>query len=151
MARTISFQFADFPKEIVATLEDEAEPECAQKVWVDLAEPLKMWPQHTTSTGDWFSAKGRQPATKQVAGTQAVPIGKPKLMCDIEQGSIVLYGTKALGFCYGPDVTEPLVARGPVIARVTNIQDFYEAGLHVWDAQYRTHKLVVITARRHGN
>jgi hypothetical protein len=38
-----------------------------------------------------------------------------------------------------------------VVARAVNLDDFYKAGRHLWDAQYRTHKLVIVTARRKGN
>lgn len=151
MARTIAFEYEGFSKTITATLLDDEEPTFAQKLWEDLEQPLKMWPWHTTSTGEWYGAKGRPPLHKQSFGTQASPLGKPKLMCDIEAGSIIFSGPKILSFAYGRDVTEPLRARGPVVARATNLDDFYQAGLHVWDAQYRTHKLVVITARRQGS
>jgi hypothetical protein len=151
MARTISFDFAGFNKPIVATLLDETEPLYAAKLWQDLERPLKMWPWHTTSTGDWFSCKGRPSLHKQETGTQAMPIGKSQLMCDVPQGSIVYSGNKVFSFAYGPDVTEPLPARGPVVARANDLDAFYKAGLHIWEAQYRTHKLVIVTARREGN
>jgi hypothetical protein len=151
MARTIAFEFAGFPKAITCTLLDDEEPTYAGKLWDDLAEPLKMWPWHTTSTGDWFGAKGRPPLHRQAFGTQAAPLGKPKLMCDVEQGAIVFSGPRILSFMYGPDVSEPLRARGPTVARATNLDDFYKAGRHLWEAQYRTHKLVIVTARRQGS
>jgi hypothetical protein len=151
MARTIAFEFAGFPETVTATVLEEQEPTYAAKLWADLEQPLKMWPWHTTSTGDWFSCKGRPPLHRQDAGSQAMPIGKVKLMCDIEQGSIVYFGAKAFAFAYGPDVSEPLPARGPVVARATNLDQLYQAGLHVWEAQYRTHKIVIITARRQGS
>jgi hypothetical protein len=149
MARTIAFEFEGFPKNITCTLLDDQEPVFATKLWDDLEQPLKMWPWHTTSTGDWFGAKGRPPLHRQSFGTQAAPLGSPKLMCDVEQGSIVYAGPKILSFAYGPDVSEPLRARGPVVARATSLDDFYQAGRYLWDAQYRTHKLVIVTGRRY--
>ncbi len=151
MARTIAFEFAGFSQMITATLLEQNEPLYTKQLWDDLEQPLKMWPWHTTSTGDWFGAKGRPPVHRQSFGTQAAPLGKPKLMCDVEQGSIVFSGPRILSFAYGPDVSEPLRARGPVVARATNLDQFFKAGLYVWDAQYRTHKLIIITARREGN
>jgi hypothetical protein len=151
MARTIVFEFEGFPKTIQCTLVDDQEPVFATKLWDDLEQPLKMWPWHTTSTGDWFGAKGRPPLHRQSFGTQAAPLGSPKLMCDVEQGSIVYSGPKILSFAYGPDVSEPLRARGPVVARATNLDDFYTAGRYLWDAQYRTHKIVIVTGRRQGS
>jgi hypothetical protein len=58
-----------------------------------------------------------------------------------------------MSFAYGDDITEPLPAKGPIFAKVaaSDLDKFYRAGLHVWDAQYRTHKLVIITATREGN
>jgi hypothetical protein len=151
MPRSIEFEFAGLAKPITATLLDAEEPDFAAKLWGDLAEPLKMWPWHTTSTGDWFGAKGRPPLHRQSFGTQAAPLGTPKLMCDVEPGSIVYSGPRILSFAYGPDVSEPLRARGPVVARATDLKDFYQAGRHLWEAQYRTHKLIIITARRQGS
>lgn len=148
MSRVIAFEIAGFGKPVLATLLDAEQPEFAEKVWQDLKVPLKMWPWHTTSTGDWFGARSRPALHPQASGTQAVPMGKVKLMCDVEQGSIVYAGSKIFSFAYGPDVTEPLPARGPVVARANDLDTFYRAGLRVWDAQYRTHKLVLITARR---
>lgn len=151
MARKIEFEFDGFPKVITTTLLDDVEPGFAGKLWDALNEPTKMWPWHTTSTGDWFGAKSRPSLHKQTFGTQASPLGKPKLMCDVAQGSIVFSGPGILSFCYGPDVSEPLRARGPVVATADNLDEFFKAGRHVWEAQYRTHKLVVVTARRKGN
>lgn len=151
MTRLIGFEFAGFPKTITATLLDELEPTYAEKLWVDLEQPLKMWPWHTTSSGDWFGCRGRPAPNRQLTGSQAVPIGAPKLMCNVEPGSIIYAGPKILSFAYGPDVSEPLRARGPVVARVTNLADVFGAGQHLWEAQSRTHKIIIITASRLGS
>jgi hypothetical protein len=150
MPRQIAFEFAGYPNEIVATLLDEEVPEFAEKLWQDLATPLKMWPWHTTSTGDWFSSKARPSPHPQALGSQAMPIGKPKLMCDLVAGEIVYSGAKVFSYAYGPDITEPLATRGPVAARADDLDEFFKAGRHVWEAQYRTHQLVIVTARRIG-
>lgn len=148
MSRVIAFDIAGSSRPVLATLLDDEQPEFAEKVWQDLSEPVRMWPWHTTSTGDWFGARARSALHPQATGTQAMPVGKVKLMCDVEPGSIVYSGTRIFSFAYGPDVTEPLPARGPVVARANDMNTFYQAGLHVWNAQYRTHKLIIITARR---
>jgi hypothetical protein len=148
MPRKISFEFSGFPSAVTATLLDDEERDFADKLWAELEQPLKMWPWHTTSTGDWFGAKGRPPRERQIVGSQASPLGRSRLMCDIEQGAIVYSGPRILSFAYGPDVSEPLRARGTVVARADNLDEFYRAGRHVWNAQYRTHELVIVTARR---
>ena len=150
MARLIDFQFLGYDNVIVAELLDEEEPTYAEKVWQDVETPLKMWIWHTTSSGDWFSSKARPPLHPSESGTQAMPIGRRKLMCDVDVGSILYPGSGTFSYCYGPDVTEPLPARGPVVARAVDPDEFYRAGLHTWNAQYRTHELVTVTASRHG-
>jgi hypothetical protein len=47
-------------------------------------------------------------------------------------------------------MTEPLVARGPVVASVSKefLGDLYEAGRKIWNAQFITHQLQTITVKR---
>jgi len=149
MARTIALEFEGFDQPIEATLLESEEPEFTEMLWNDLAEPVKMWTWHTTSSGDWFGAKGRPSAEPRATGTQAKPVGRAKLMCEAEAGSII-YSGGVLTFAYGDDVTEPLPCFGPVVARANDPEAFYRAGRHVWDSHYSTHELVTITAKR-GN
>jgi hypothetical protein len=155
MPRTIQFEFSGFGERVPATLLDETEPEVCNEVWAVLEQPLKLWPWHTTATGDYFSGKGRSPRHPERIGSQAAPRhGKAKtlLLCELPAGSICYAGARELSFAYGEDITEPLPAKGPIFARVAENKRelFYRAGLHVWNAQYRTHQLVVITASRGG-
>ena len=153
MPQQIVFGFHGFPDRVPATLLTDAEPEVCREVWSLLEQPLKMWPWHTTATGDYFSGKGRAPRHPERVGSQAAPRhGKKRilLLCELEPGSICFAGAREMSFAYGPDITEPLPAKGPVFARVPKeeLSRFYRAGLHLWEAQYRTHKLVTIMATR---
>lgn len=147
MTRQIVLDFAGFTTPITADLLDADEPEFSEMLWTDLAEPVKMWTWHTTSSGDWFGAKGRPAPHPRATGTQAKPVGRARLMCDVEVGSII-YSGGVLTFAYGRDVTEPLPCFGPVVARATDLDAFYDAGRHVWDSHYGTHELVTLTAKR---
>jgi hypothetical protein len=154
MPRRILFEFDGFADRVPATLLDEVEPGVCEEVWTVLETPLKMWPWHTTSTGCYFSGKGRPPRQPERLGSQAAPRhgtrGRPLFLCQLEPGSICYAGAREMSFAYGEDITEPLPAKGPVVAKVASqdLETFYRAGLHVWNAQYRTHRLVLITARR---
>ena len=79
---------------------------------------------HTTSTGDWFS-KARPSSHPQALGSQAMPIGKPKLMCDLEAGEIVYSGAR-FSYALAPTSLE-LVTRGPVAARANDLDEFFKA------------------------
>lgn len=146
MKRVIDFRFSGFDKVVTADLLDKNEPHYAEVLWEALKTLPKMWSWHTTSSGDWFSSKPRTPPHPVATASQVMPIGKKRLMCDFEPGMILYAGAKGFSYCYGPDVTEPLPARGPIIAMAQDLELFYQAGLHVWDAQYRTHKLITVTA-----
>ncbi len=153
MTRNIVFEFSGFSDRVPAVLLEDAEPEVCEEVWSLLRQPLKMWPWHTTSTGCYFSGKGRTPEHPERVGSQAAPRhGKKKtlLLCELAPGSICYAGAREMSFAYGEEITEPLPAKGPVFARVAadHLDSFYKAGLHVWNAQYRTHKLVTIMATR---
>jgi hypothetical protein len=75
---------------------------------------------------------------------------KRLLLSQLKLGSIVYSGGHDIAIAYGPDLTEPLVARGPVVARVSNdfLGELYEAGRRVWNAQFITHQLQTITLKR---
>lgn len=150
MARKIRIEVSGFDGIVTATLADDDEPEYASALWDELVEPVKMWTVHTASTGDWFIGRGRPSAKAMALGTQAAPLGKAEMMCDIEPGAVVYNGHRQLGFGYGPDVTEPLPTHGPVVARVDDTEAYYRAGLHVCDSHFRTHELVTVTVSREG-
>jgi hypothetical protein len=62
----------------------------------------------------------------------------------------VYSGGHDIAIAYGPDLTEPLVAKGPVVARVSKdaLGELYEAGRGIWNAQFITHHLQTITLKR---
>jgi hypothetical protein len=148
MARKIRLKFSGFDKVINATLDDQAQ--VADDLWRALAKPMRMYLSHTTSTGDYFIGKGRGPFDPERVGSQAKPIGKTLLLTRLPPGSLCYAGAEEMSFTYGPDITEPLPDKGPVTARVDkgDLDNFYKAGMHVWDSQYRHHKLVTVTAAR---
>lgn len=154
MNRRFVLEYSGFNGRIPVEMLEDAEPEICAEVWKMLEAPLKMWPWHTTSTGDFYSAQGRPPRHPVPLGSQATPRhgkgGKPLLLCDLAPGSVCYAGGRQLSFAYGDDISEPLPAKGPVFARVpeAHLDAFYKAGRHVWNAQYRTHELVIITASR---
>lgn len=149
MTRRITFRFSGFDKTIRATLVDD-QPAVADALWSALAKPMPMYVSHTASTGDYFIAKGRGPREPEAVGSQAKPIGRTPLLCNLEPGSICYAGAEEMSFAYGSDITEPLPDKGPVTARIEedDLASFYEAGMHVWESQYRHHRLVVVTAER---
>lgn len=150
MARHIALRFDGFDEVVRASLLDEEEPEFSKMLWEDLAAPVKMWTWHTTSSGDWFGAKGRPEPEPRATGTQAKPVGRAQLMCDVPQGSLI-YSGGVLTFAYGPDVTEPLPCFGPVVGMATDLDTYYRAGRHVWESHCGTHQLVTVTVGREGN
>jgi hypothetical protein len=136
---------------IPAILLIKEEPEMCQTVWDLLGQPMKMICHHTLSTGDYFHGCGRPPKHPIAIGSQAAPLGKKRLLLSqLKLGSIVYSGGHDIAIAYGPDLTEPLVARGPVVARVSNdfLGELYEAGRGVWNAQFITHQLQTITLKR---
>src|SRR5665647_2735997 len=105
---------------IPATLLIEEEPEMCKTVWDLLGQPMKMICHHTLSTGDYFHGCGRPPTHPVAIGSQATPLGKRRLLLSqLKPGSIVYSGVHDIAIAYGTDMTEPLVARGPVVARVS--------------------------------
>lgn len=148
MPRTLRIDFSGLDYPIFADLDDLETKGLADEVWAEIASPLKMWTAHTSSTGNWFTARGRPDVHAHAVGTQAVPLGRSVLMSSLIQGSITYVGNRSLGFAYGPDITEPLPTTGPVIATATDLDGFYRAGDYVCDSHFVTHKLVTLTITR---
>ena len=149
MASKIKFTFSRFDKTIYATLTQDS-PATAEALWKALEKPMKMYLSHTTSTGEYFIGKGRGPREPERVGSQAKPVGKTLLLCQLRPGSICYAGAEEMSFAYGPSITEPLPEKGPVTAIVDqpSMRDFYAAGMHVWQSQTRKHQLVTATASR---
>ena len=136
---------------IPAILLIKEEPEMCQTVWDLLGQPMKMICHHTLSTGDYFHGCGRPPKHPIAIGSQAAPLGKKRLLLSqLKPGSIVYSGGHDIAIAYGSDLSAPLGARGPVVARGSNdfLGELYEAGRGVWNAQFITHQLQTITLKR---
>jgi hypothetical protein len=149
MSRKIKLTFSGFDKTISATLTQDSPP-VADALWDALEKPLKLYTWHTISTGDYFIGKGRGPLEPVRVGSQAKPIGETLLLCRLKPGSICYGGAEEISFSYGPNITEPLPDKGPVTAMVdeASLEDFYQAGMHIWTSQTRKHQLVTVTVRR---
>ena len=151
MKKCILMQVPGLEREVSANLLVDEEPEMCELLWSVLEKPMKMICHHTLSTGDYFQACGRPPMHPVTVGSQASPIGKERmLLCRLESGSILYVGGHDIAVAYGPTNTEPLMARGPVVAKAPSdkLEDIWKAGRVVWHAQYMTHELVTITVRR---
>ena len=149
MSRKIKVEFLDLKIKFCATLLDEDEPELCDAFWKRLEAPLKMFCFHTLSTGGRFLAQPRDAKHPQKWGSQGAPIGNKKAnLCDLEPGTIIYTGSR-LEFAYGA-ITEPNVSGGSVIAIVNSedLDDLVKAGQAVWNAQYMTHRLVILEVRR---
>lgn len=151
MDKMILIKFPFRKTGIPATLLIHEEPEMCQIVWDLLGQPMKMICHHTLSTGDYFHGCGRPPKHPIAIGSQATPLGRKQLLLSqLKPGSIVYSGGHDIAIAYGSDLTEPLMARGPVVARVS--KDFlgalYVAGREIWNAQFITHQLQTITLKR---
>ncbi len=151
MDKTIEIEFPFRKIGIPATLLIQDEPEICQTLWNLLGQPMKMICHHTLSTGDFFHGCGRPPKHPIAIGSQTTPLGKKRLLLSqLKPGSVVYMGGHDIAIAYGPDMTEPLVARGPVVARVSEefLGELYEAGRKIWNAQFITHQLQTITLKR---
>jgi hypothetical protein len=151
MENTILIEFPFRKTGIPAKLLVKEEPEMCQIVWDLLEKPMKMICHHTLSTGDFFHGCGRPPVHPTVLGSQATPLGEKRLLLtQLTQGSVVYFGGHDVAIAYGPDLTEPLAARGPMVAQVPEdyLRALYEAGRRIWNAQFITHQLQTITLRR---
>jgi hypothetical protein len=151
MNKSILITFPFRKTGIPATLRIQEEPEMCGIVWDLLDQPMKMICHHTLSTGDFFHGCGRPPRHPVATGSQATPLGKNRLLLSrLTPGSIVYSGGHDIAIAYGSDMTEPLVARGPVVARVPDdfLEALYESGREIWNAQFITHRLQTITLQR---
>jgi hypothetical protein len=152
MGRQIRISASGLDVTTTATLSDNGNAvEYADRLWDELASPLKMWTVHTVSTGDWVLARARPSAKAQALGTQADPLAGAEMMCDIDPGAVVYSGHQQYGLGYGPDVTEPLLTHGPVVARADDLDAFHRIGSHVCDSHFKTHELVTVTVSREEN
>jgi hypothetical protein len=144
---SLSISVPGIGQPIRATAVRDIPSELAPMLGSMLGEPRRMVADHTLSTGDYLIARGRPPRHPVRLGSQASPLGKTELLCRLKPGDILYPGGHDLHFAYGPDNTEPLMARGPVVARVDDgcLDDFFKAGRLIWEAQYRHHTLVTIT------
>jgi len=144
----------EFPKaniNVSAVMQDNEEPKICQVLWKTLEQPIRMICHHTLSTGDYFQACGRPPRHPVSIGSQATPIGRQRcLLCRLKPGSIIYAGGHEIAVVYGRTITEPLMARGPIVAQIPaeNLGDIWNVGRIIWNAQYITHELVIITLRR---
>lgn len=148
MSAQISIRFDGFDREIVANIVPDLDTKVLEMVKSALSEPQRLACDHTISTGDYFLARARPPRNPVQLGSQATPLGgKTSLLSQLDAGDILYPGGKDLSFAYGPDITEPLMSRGPVVAKVIpeHLEDFFKAGRLVWDATSSTHKLMTIT------
>ena len=148
MGRKIRIAASGLDETVTATLTDDESNQFADLLWEELEAPLRMWTVQTVSTGDWFIARARPAAKAMPLGTQADPLGEAQMMCDIAPGAVVYNGHQSLGMGYGPDVSEPLLTQGPVVARADDLDAFYRIGSHVCDSHFRTHELVTVTVSR---
>lgn len=146
MAFKLSISVPGINRPITASAISEVPPDVEPMLKEMLREPRRMVTDHTLSTGDYLIARGRPPAHPVRLGSQAAPLGKTELLCRLSPGDILYPGGNDLHFAYGPDNTEPLMARGPVVAKVDDdcLELFFEAGRLIWEAQYRHHQLVTI-------
>ena len=149
--RKIAIHIPEEGIKVHALMKDKDETEMCELLWAVLEKPMKMICHHTLSTGDYFQAGGRPPLHPVAVGSQASPLGRKRsLLCRLEPGSILYSGGHDIAVAYGPNITEPLIGRGPVVAMVPADErgDLWKAGRVVWNAQYMTHKLVTITVSR---
>jgi len=135
---------------IRASFVSDVPVEIAQMIDQMLGEPRRMVTDHTLSSGDYVIARGRPSVQPVRLGSQAFPLGKTELLCRLEPGDILYPGGNDLHLSYGPDNTEPLMARGPVVAKVDteDLEAFFQAGRLIWEAQYRHHTVITITVSK---
>jgi hypothetical protein len=134
-----------------ARLRDDLSEEVRSAFLAAIGKPLRMAADHTMSTGDYFLSRGRPPRHPTHAGSQAAPFGGvPVLLSRLKAGDVLYSGGNDMSFGYGPHITEPLVARGPVIAHVVpeDLDLYWQLGRDVWEASYRKHDLSIITVER---
>jgi len=153
MAKKIVVEWPEIDVRVTVTLLEDEEPELCGMLWKNLETPLKMFCRHPVSTGEEFSGEGRPPRHPVKSGTQAQPLGRRQwLLTRIPPGSVVYAifgGYGGMSLFYGP-CTEPLPARGSVVGKVDpeDMGNLMKAGKSVWNAQYMTHRPMIMVARR---
>ena len=150
MCRKIIIECPDLKIKFSARMLDGEEPELCDAFWKKLNKPLKLFCFHTLSTGERFFGQPRYSKHPQKWGSQGTPIGNKKYMlCDLKPGTVIFTGAR-LEFAYGSHITEPNVSGGSVIATVDSegFDDFVKVGKAVWNAQFMTHRLVTLEAKR---
>ncbi len=152
MKRMIEIEFPEVNTTVTAVLNDEQEPEMAQRLWELVEQPVKMANCHTLSTGCFFDARPRPAYHPVEIGFQVANLSKVKrLYCDMKPGMILFSGYEC-GVVYGEHITEPLVASGTFVAQVIDedLEKLYEAGHNIWNFQMYIHKLTTTIIRRKG-
>lgn len=152
MKRMIEIEFPEVNTTVTAVLNDEQEPEMAQRLWDLVEQPVKMANCHTLSTGCFFDARPRPAYHPVEIGFQVANLSKIKrLYCDMKPGMILFSGYEC-GVVYGEHITEPLVASGTFVAQVIDedLEKLYEAGHNIWNFQMYIHKLTTTIIRRKG-
>ncbi len=152
MKRMIEIEFPEVNTTVTAVLNDEQEPEMAQRLWDLVEQPVKMANCHTLSTGCFFDARPRPAYHPVEIGFQVANLSKIKrLYCDMKPGMILFSGYEC-GVVYGEHITEPLVASGTFVAQVIDedLEKLYEAGHNIWNYQMYIHKLTTTIIRRKG-
>lgn len=155
----ISFEFPDYPQDpsrfaiddpcVVGTLQEEEEPVLCKMFWDRIEAGGFEGPcVNTLSTGDTFNCRCRPPQfisiKESVPGTQDNPLaGKKGRLCDRKPGELTFTGVD-FQCCYGPDITEPLDARGGVVVKVDPeyLDKWYRLGKMVWKNHLGPHGLV---------
>ena len=85
MKRMIEIEFPEVNATVTAVLNDEQEPEMAQRLWDLVEQPVKMANCHTLSTGCFFDARPRPAYHPVEIGFQVANLSKVKrLYCDME-------------------------------------------------------------------
>lgn len=151
--RMIEIRFPEVYITVRAILNDEQEPEMAQRLWDLLANPVRMANCHTLSTGCFFDARPRPSYYPTEMGSQTDSLSKVKIkFCDMRPGMILFSGYEC-GVVYGEHVTEPCVASGTFVAQVIDddLENLYKAGIDIWNIQMYIHKLTTtIMSRAEG-
>ena len=153
MDKTVELEWPEIGITVDFALMFQQEPVLCEILWNNVASKLKMACRHTLSTGEMFCGGERPPRNRVDTGTQANPLGRVKIKPNqIEPGTItysVHGGYGGLSVWYGRS-TETLFAPGCIIGRVkeNQMRDLIKAGKYVWDAQYITHRLAIMNAKR---
>lgn len=153
MSASITIRIDGTDKQVVADVAPELDAKVRAMLEANFSSPLRLACDHTISTGDYFLARSRPPVNPVQLGSQATPLGgKTTLLSRLEPGDVLYPGGRDMSFAYGLDITEPLMSRGPVVARVRKamLKEFFEIGRSVWNAQLHTHRLVTITVSWKG-